>query len=76
DDAPATPTLAQYLDQHIEESTSASSATKGNYRRYVATRRDGIGALQLDEVTKADVRRWVKGLQSAGKTGKTVKNHL
>lgn len=76
DDAPAAPTLAQYLDQHIEESTSASSATKGNYRRYVATLRDGIGALQLDEVTKADVRRWVKGLQSAGKTGKTVKNHL
>lgn len=76
EDSLPVPTLAQYRDQHIAESMSVSSATKGNYRRYVATLRDGICAVRLDEMTRADVRRWVRGLQASGKTGKTVKNHL
>jgi integrase len=77
DAEPPGPTLAEYLDRHVAELTSASSATKANYRQYVNSLRDGIGTRPLAELSTRDVQGWVAAMQkSKTRSGKTIKNHL
>lgn len=75
-DAPTGPALAEYLDRHIDELTSASPATKENYRTYVESLRGSIGGRPLETVTARDIQTWVASMQQAKKSGKTIKNHL
>lgn len=67
-------TLAEYLDRHIDELTSAHEGTRTRYRGYTNGLRNTIGALPIEALSTRAIQGWVRELQTAGAAGKTVHN--
>lgn len=70
------PTLADWLAQHIDQLTGCEQKTLDDYRRY--RRRDIVpffgDQMTLTMLTPDDVARWVKHLETAGNSPKTIAN--
>jgi integrase len=68
------PTVSEWLDKHIADLTAVTDRTRADYRivarRHVAPT---LGALDVDEVTVADVARWANDLEGAV-SAKTIAN--
>lgn len=68
------PTLREYALAEIEARTGIGEGTRHRYRREVERDWGVIGALPINLVTEAHVQRWVRDLERAGASAKTIRN--
>lgn len=69
------PTVAEWLDHHINHLTGVEKKTLSEYRAY-AVRDIGpeLGDIPLGSLTRDEVARWVNAMDAAGASGKTIQN--
>jgi integrase len=69
------PTVAEWLEHHINNLTGVEKKTLSEYRAY-AVRDIGpeLGDIALASLTRENVARWVNAMDAAGASGKTIQN--
>lgn len=68
-------TLAGWCTHHIDHLTGIEEGTRDRYKAYLANDIAlTIGGLPLSAVTETAVASWVRGMEDAGASGKTVRN--
>jgi integrase len=68
-------TVREFLDEHISQLTGVERKTVDEYERYV--KRDihpTLGDINLANLSRADIARWVNDMADAGASGKTISN--
>jgi integrase len=69
------PTLAEWIEKHIADLTGVTERTRADYRKLAARHIvPTLGALDIDEVTVADISKWANGLERAGMSDKSIAN--
>ncbi|MDN6618083.1 MAG: site-specific integrase [Corynebacterium variabile] len=68
------PLLADYALADVEERTGISEGTRDRYRREIRRDWKKIGALPTNLVTASHIKRWVRDLERAGASAKTIRN--
>ena len=69
-----TPTLHEWAHQHIDGLTGVEEGTRRRYRRIVDVDMHTIGHLPVDAVTERTVATWIRSLERAEASGKTIRN--
>lgn len=67
-------TLREYALTAIEARTGISEGTRERYRREIARDWKRIGSLPVHLVTERAVEQWVRSLERAGHSAKTIRN--
>ncbi|WP_157803876.1 tyrosine-type recombinase/integrase [Luteimicrobium subarcticum] len=67
-------TVASWCTEHVDSLTGVTSGTTSRYRSYIANDLGALGELPLTAVEPGAVGRWVRELETAGASGKTIKN--
>lgn len=67
-------TLADWLEAHIDQLTGCEQKTIDDYRRYARQIGEFFPGLPLPALTGDDVARWVRHLEAAGNSPKTIRN--
>lgn len=71
------PTMAQMLKTHVENLTGVETRTKDDYLSVAGrTWLKQLGSLRVDEVTRADIAKFVNGMTGAPKTVKNAHSIL
>lgn len=71
----STPTVAEYLEQHIRSLTGVEKKTLSEYRRYTKNDIDpALGPIPLSKLTREDIAGWINGMAEDGASGKTIQN--
>lgn len=68
------PTLAEYALADVELRTGITEGTRDRYRREIRRDWKSIGALPVNMITASTVQRWVRDLERAGASAKTIRN--
>ncbi|GAA2237812.1 hypothetical protein GCM10010401_07530 [Rarobacter faecitabidus] len=69
-----TVTLSEYALANIEERSGIGEGTRHRYKREIRRDWRKIGALPIDMVTERSVRQWLRDLERAGASAKTIRN--
>lgn len=69
-----THTVESWCLDHIEHLSGVTSGTRRRYRGYVRNDLGALRKLALDSMTPRTVSTWVRSLETAGASGKTIKN--
>lgn len=67
-------TVESWCLDHIEHLTGVTAGTRRRYRGYVTNDLGALRKLALDSVTPRTISLWVRALEDAGASGKTIKN--
>ena len=70
------PTVAQVIQEHINESVRPSTGTRRTYQTMLDLHiKPGLGALAIDTVDFRHINEWIRGMQRKGKSAKTIRNN-
>lgn len=70
----AAPTLREYALADVDRRTGITEGTRDRYRREILRDWGALGDLPVTMVTTAAVERWVRDLELAGHSAKTIRN--
>lgn len=69
-----TPTLREWASRHIDGLAGVEEGTRRRYRSIVTRDLHDLADLPVDAITPDAVRAWVRRLERAGASGKTIRN--
>ncbi len=69
------PTVAEWVDRHIESLSGIARSTRYDYRAYLRNDITPVmGTIPLELLAPSDVAAWVEAMAKAGSSGKTIQN--
>lgn len=70
-------TVAEWVDHHIQHLTGVQPATVGRYNSYLEHDiKPNVGDVPLTALSRDDIARWVRKMQTTNLSGKTIKNKV